>query len=92
MLLNPKYQHKFMYVVGDCPGRQNLIVSEYSNKQARLFSCDLIRMVLNLAYFDEKTIKDGQISVMYLANKIKEKKRSSTFHQIMDRKGSSIKE
>jgi len=54
ILTNPKYQKLFMYVNGVAPFRNKLIVSEFKDVKLKQNSCDVVRIITDLAYFDKK--------------------------------------
>eukprot|EP00351_Strombidinopsis_sp_SopsisLIS2011_P000608 CAMPEP_0116887730 /NCGR_PEP_ID=MMETSP0463-20121206/22361_1 /TAXON_ID=181622 /ORGANISM="Strombidinopsis sp, Strain SopsisLIS2011" /LENGTH=104 /DNA_ID=CAMNT_0004551005 /DNA_START=756 /DNA_END=1070 /DNA_ORIENTATION=+ len=66
LLMNPKYQEKFLYVPGDMPNRSLYIVSAYKNKQLRLSTNDVVRLMVDLAYYTEEKILKTDIDAEYL--------------------------
>ena len=56
ILTNPKYQKLFMYVSGVTPHRNKQIVSEFKDVKLKQNSCDVVRIITDLAYFDKKQI------------------------------------
>jgi len=61
LLMNPKYQEKFLYVPGDMPNRSLYIVSPYKNKQLRLSTNDVVRMMVDLGYYTQEKILSSKI-------------------------------
>lgn len=63
LLMNPTYQEKFLYVTADHPDRANYIVSPYCNKLMKLYSNDIVRLMLDIGYYSHNDIASKEINV-----------------------------
>jgi len=60
------YRELFLYVPCNFNDRSKHIVSEYKKKEMKYYSCDIVRMTVDLAYFSEGMINRIEFSPAYL--------------------------
>ena len=66
MLSNPIYARKFGYVPAAFPNRSLYIISQYKRKDMRMNSADLVRIICDLPYMNEKRAKEFKFTPEYL--------------------------
>lgn len=60
------YREMFLYVECATPDRTKFIVSQYKKKSLKRFTCDIVRMGVDMAYFTDDMISKIQFNPVYL--------------------------
>lgn len=66
ILAESTYREMFMYVPTAIPNRTKYIISEYKKKEMKKYTCDIVRMCVEMAYFKDDLIKKVEFSPAYL--------------------------
>lgn len=80
------YREMFMYVDTVTPDRTKYIVSRFKKKEMKRYSCDIVRMGIDLAYFNEDMIRKIEFNPVYLhCEKPTTKNRKDIIKEILEK-------
>lgn len=89
LLANPSYVQDFSYISCSIPDREDYIVDDDSNEDNDNEQSDLVALVLNLAYVDDKVVNDLEIKTGFSLDLKVESVKKDIGEYIHDKLGDS---